>query len=372
MAEDECGFLYPHIDEKKCVDCGLCLKHCAFQNGYAARKEFDPPYGFGVRHKNADVMRDSRSGGAFTALSDVILAAGGVIYGAGYDEKEGFFKVTHKRAETVRERNEFRGSKYVQSDLGNVFVQLKQDLEAGKQVLFSGTGCQVGALYAYLPREYDNLLTIDIVCHGVPSPRFWRDFLKVRQREEHGRVTGVDFRDKTKFGWKAHRETVYIDGKDYSSRVYTKVFYLDTAARPSCFACIYANKNRVGDITIADFWGHEQALPGYCTDNKGISLVMINTAAGLDRWQKACADVEYVECTGYPYRHTNMKRPTLRPDNYDEFWSDYNRFGIELVLKKYAGYEVCPYWKKKYLSYLNKGKKGLKKVLKKMKKAVKK
>lgn len=340
METDEHGFWYPRIDPDKCVDCGLCLKKCAFQSGYKTRKEFDPVPGYAARHKDREILMGSRSGGAFTAVSDRILEENGSVYGAGYDEAEGFFKVVHKRAVTGEQRDEFRGSKYVQSDLGNVFVQVKEELQEGRKVLFSGTGCQVGALYAFLGREYENLLTIDIVCHGVPSPKFWADFLHMREREGNGRITGADFRDKVHFGWKAHRESVWVNEKRVSSRLYTKVFYLDTAGRPSCFQCVYANRNRVGDLTIADFWGHEKAVPGFNEDDKGVSLVMVNTSRGKAVWEAAARDMEVIDCTGYPYRHTNMKHPTRRPENYDEFWEDYLSRGFDYVMKKYCGYEV--------------------------------
>ena len=372
MKEDEHGFLYPHIDEKACVDCGLCLKKCAFQNGYKTRKEFEPAYGYAARHKDLDTMMQSRSGGAFTAVSDWILEQGGVVYGAGYDEKKGFFKVCHKRAVDQAQRNEFRGSKYVQSDLNDVFVLVKQDLEEGRNVLFSGTGCQVGALHAFLGEEYDNLLTMDIVCHGVPSPKFWADFLDMRKRETKGEITAVDFRDKTKYGWKAHRESITVGDKKVSSRLYTKVFYLDTAARPSCFECIYANRNRCGDLTIADFWGHEDAVPGFAEDNKGVSLVMVNTAKGKAAWDVAENAMDTIDCTGYPYRHVNMKRPTPRPDNYDEFWSDYLERGFDFIMKKYCDYEVVTWQQAKRIQYQKKLKKFFRKVKKKIRKILKK
>lgn len=347
METDSQGFWYPTIDSEKCIDCGLCLKKCAFQSGYKKRMEFEPAYGYAARHKDMDILMKSRSGGAFTAITDHILSEGGVIYGAGYDEKKGFFKVVHKRAETEEQRNEFRGSKYVQSDLGDVFLQVKKDLKNGRKVLFSGTGCQVGALHTFLGREYENLLTLDIVCHGVPSPKIWEDFLKMREKEKGGKITGVDFRDKVRFGWEGHRESIWVDEKRYSSKLYTKIFHLATDYRPSCFQCVYTNRNRVGDITIADFWGHEKAVPGFNEDNKGVSLVLVNTQKGYDMWNIASKDMDVIDCTGYPYRHMNMKRPTKKPDNYDEFWQDYEENGFAFIMKKYCNYDVSSPEKKK-------------------------
>lgn len=353
MEADECGFLYPNIDASKCIDCGLCLKKCAFQSGYKKRKEYEPFYGYGARHKDEKVFMNSRSGGAFIALSDQILAKGGSIYGAGYDEEKRYYCVRHKRAVTKQERDEFTGSKYVQSDLANVFPEIKEELETGKQVLFSGTGCQVGALYAYLGKEYENLYTIDIVCHGTPSPKVWEDFLHMREKELHGKIENVEFRNKKKYGWKAHYETVWINGKEYSSRIYSRLFSKGMS-RPSCYQCIYANKNRVGDITIADFWGHEKALGDQWDDDKGISLVLVNNAQGMRLWEQAKEDLDYVDSTGYPYRHTNMKRPTTKPEHYEEFWEDYKKKGFAYCAEKYADYKVQSSWKNKIKNFFGK------------------
>ncbi len=360
MEEDENGFLYPHIDEQKCIDCGLCLKKCAFQSGYKTRKEFEPSYGYAARHKDFATMMKSRSGGAFPVLSDIILKEHGVIYGCGYDETEGFYKVVHKKAQNQVQRDEFCGSKYVQSDLGNVFPELKEELEKGTRVLFSGTGCQVGALHTYLGKEYENLITVDIVCHGVPSPKIWREFLHMREKETHKKITGVDFRDKSKFGWKAHWESLTIGEEKMSSQLYRKIFSMAVATRPSCFQCVYANKNRPGDITLADFWGHEKAVPGFYDDDKGLSLVLVNTEKGKKLWDEAQEAMDTVDCTGYPYRHTNMKRPTARPERYEEFWEDYHAHGFDYIMKKYCNYEVVPYEKWKQRERIEKRKKLLK------------
>lgn len=332
---DVCGFLYPEIDSAKCIDCGLCLKKCAFQSGYGKRKEFEPSYAYGARHKKEQVYMDSRSGGVFTALSDHILKRSGAVYGAGFDREKGAFYVKHEGAETEEGRNRFRGSKYVQSDLGDVFPEIKRRLEDGQAVLFTGTGCQVGALYAYLPREYEDLYTLDLVCYGVMSPKMWADFLHMREQEKGGKVESADFRDKKVYGWKAHKETVVIDGKPYTSRIFGKLFS-GSKIRPSCFKCIYTNKERVGDVTLADFWGHEDAIPGKWDDDKGISLVLVNTSRGKELWEAAKDEVDHVDVTGYPFRHSRMRTPTEKPESYDRFWEDYEREGFVFCAEKYA------------------------------------
>lgn len=360
MEEDDCGFWYPRIDAEKCVDCGLCVEKCAFQSGYKKRKTFDPYYGYGVRHKKEEVYMNSRSGGAFTALSDYVLGQSGVIYGVGFDPEKGSYYVRHISATTKEQRDQMRGSKYVQSDLDHVFSELKKKLDKGQTVLFSGTGCQVGALYAFLPREYENLYTLDIVCHGVASPRLWTDFLHMREEEKGGKVERADFRNKKKCGWKAHKETVVIGGKPYTSRIYAKLF-AGCIIRESCFNCAYANKDRTGDITLADFWGHEKAMPGIWDDDKGISLVLVNNPQGMKLWNAAKEDVDFVDVTGYPFRHSRMKTPLKRPESYEEFWEDYKKEGFAHCAEKYAGYKMkksCPPKETTQAGYLPEKKRG--------------
>ena len=205
MKPDALGFLYPVVDQEKCVNCGLCETVCAFNDEYDRSLNLSQPDCYGARHKNPKEVETSRSGAAFIAISDVILNAGGVVYGAGYAEH---FRVVHKRATSREERDEFKGSKYVQSDLGNVFKQVKRDLKEGLTVLFSGTPCQTAGLASYIGKRLrKNLYLVDIICHGVPSPYFWRDFLTYIEQKQGSKVCWVNFRDKQKGGWSNHLET---------------------------------------------------------------------------------------------------------------------------------------------------------------------
>lgn len=205
MQPDALGFLYPVVDTQKCVDCGLCEKVCAFHDDYDKSLNLSQPLAYGARHKDMNEVATSRSGAAFIAISDYILENGGVVYGAGYTDH---FRVVHKRVTTKEQRNEFKGSKYVQSDLTGVFRQVKQDLKAGLVVLFSGTPCQTAGLHSYVGRRLrDNLFLVDIVCHGVPGPYIWRDYLTYLEKKHGSEICYVNFRDKDEFGWAAHRET---------------------------------------------------------------------------------------------------------------------------------------------------------------------
>lgn len=205
MKPDVLGFLYPKVNKDKCVECGLCEKVCAFNSHYDTSLNLPQPTAYAARHKDAAEIETSRSGAAFIAISDYILEQGGVVYGAGYADH---FRVVHKRATNREERDEFKGSKYVQSDLTGVFKQVKQDLREGHTVLFSGTPCQTSGLASYIGKRLrENLFLVDIVCHGVPSPYMWRDYLAYLERKQGSPICWVNFRDKQMYGWGAHHET---------------------------------------------------------------------------------------------------------------------------------------------------------------------
>ena len=205
MVPDALGFLYPQVDMNKCVDCGLCERVCSFNDNYDTSLNLDKPLAYGARHKNMKEVETSRSGAAFIALSDYILEHGGVVYGAGYADH---FRVVHKRATTKEERDEFKGSKYVQSDMNSIFRQVKKDLRNGLTVLFSGTPCQTSGLNSYIGKKFrENLYLVDIVCHGVPGPYLWRDYLNYLEKIQGSPIVWVNFRDKQKYGWRAHLES---------------------------------------------------------------------------------------------------------------------------------------------------------------------
>jgi len=200
MLPDEEGFLYPHIDTTKCIECGLCKKVCAFQSPYDVTKSNPQLNVYAVKHRNEDVRQYSQSGGAFTALSDVTLSEGGVIYGATFGND---WHVKHGRAQTPAERNCFRGSKYVQSDLDSIFYQVERDLNQGEKVLFSGTPCQCAGLKSFLlfkKIDLSNLLLVDIVCHGTPSPLLWSDHLKSLEKKHKSKIKNIFFEQKSPDG----------------------------------------------------------------------------------------------------------------------------------------------------------------------------
>lgn len=292
MRPDSLGFKYPSVDVGRCVDCGLCEKVCDFSR--KDRQTVHPEEGvraYAARHKDVSVLSASQSGGVFTAVSDIILQRGGVIYGAAFNSD---YSVSHGRAATSEERDRFRGSKYVQSDMGGVFRSVRDDLNAGRQVLFSGTPCQVAGLMSFLPAGLKkNLVTVDIICHGVPSPSVWKDFLCHVSKGKN--IVKADFRDKSLEGWKVHKESVSLaDGRKVVSETFKMMFYKNIMLRDCCHACRYDIYDRPSDITIADFWGIEEVLP-HLDNNLGMSMVIPHTDKAAALLEEAKVEVEAVE-----------------------------------------------------------------------------
>lgn len=287
-----------------------------------------------VKQKDIKSRMKSRSGGVFAAVSDRVLEAGGVVYGCALDEE---FNAYHRRAVTKEERDLFRGSKYVQSDMKDAMKQVFLDLEEGKMVLFSGTPCQIAGIKAICPSKYqENLLCMDIVCHGVPSPKVWNDYKQYMQKKYHGKITSVDFRNKRNHGWWEHIESVTIHGLEVDSQIYKKLFYEHNILRECCYQCPYKNLERVGDISIADAWGIAQAAPEF-DDNHGVSLVLCNTQKGQKWLELGLKDCDYEECDIKDYMQEPLIRSFKKPADYEIFWKEYFSKDFSKIIK--ARYE---------------------------------
>jgi len=331
MRPDGLGFPYPQVDTSRCTGCGACEKVCAFHPGYGVSPDLPEPAAYAARHKDMREVETSRSGAAFIALSDRILARGGVVYGAGYTDH---FRVVHKRAATKAERNGFKGSKYVQSDLGNVFRQIRKDLHEGHTVLFTGTPCQVAGLNAYVGKRLrEQLYLVDIVCHGVSSPYLWRDYLAFLEKRHGDRIVRVDFRDKQEFGWTAHRET-YKLAKGGGKLAFPEPFYKPVMFRPSCGKCHFCNTRRPGDLTLADFWGWENTVPDMNKDDKGVSLILVNTGKGRRLFDAAKHDMDTAPAALGDCLQPNLRHPTATHPNRRRFELAYIRHGMEYVMQR--------------------------------------
>ena len=339
MEPNKQGFLYPVIDQKKCIHCGKCLKVCAFNSERAKSDNNNVLSAYAVKHLDEEIRAASRSGGVFTSLSDRVLSEGGVVYGCVLNDNR---EAVHIRAETQEQRDRCRGSKYIQSRIDGVLAQVRLDLQQGRRVLFSGTACQVDTVARYCgDLNTEKLLLVDIVCYGVPSSKVWAEYLDYLSAKYKKQISAVEFRDKRKFGWDDHRETVYFtDGTEYSGAVYKQLFADRYILRKDCFACPYKNLNRVGDITLADCWGIAEHYREF-DDNKGVSLVLLNTTKGQDYF----SGIKEISCIAVEIE--KVLQPALcknwnLPDQYTAFWNYYEHHSFDKSIKKYVLKEDKP------------------------------
>lgn len=332
--EEHKGFLYPEVDETKCIECGLCEKVCTFHENYARYNNYASPKYFALRCLDNEELSKSQSGGAFYLLSQYVLDLGGIIYGASFNNN---FMVMHTRADDALCRDSMRGSKYVQSSLYNIFPQIKKDLIDGKFVLFSGTPCQVAGLRSFLKKADTNkLLTIDLLCHGVASPLFWKKYLEMIQIKGKGKLKDVKMRDKS-FGWLSSEETYEFENATTHKNTFYMLYYGGLISRECCFHCPFANAKRIGDISIGDYHGwnehHKQFI-----DNTGMSLVLINSVKG-ESLIKRITKRDDVFCTPTDIHgtiHIALLEPAKKNEKYDYFWNDFDKKGIKYVCKKYG------------------------------------
>ncbi len=281
LKADEEGFLYPETDAGRCADCGLCEKACPVVNAEAQNNSFENVSAYASYSLDEQIREKSSSGGIFSLFAEYVLEHGGTVYGAAVD---GDMNVCHIGIDNKKELYRLRGSKYVQSRMGDTYKHVLSQLKSGRYVLFTGTPCQTEALKAYLGSEYDNLICMDFICHGVPSPKVWRSYVKYREKKAASKTKNVTFRHKEN-GWKMSCvKFEFENGREYIKRftkdLYMRAFLSDLCLRPSCYECKFKKVNRVSDITLADFWGIESILPDM-DDNRGTSLCIIRSETGM-------------------------------------------------------------------------------------------
>lgn len=333
MLEDERGFLYPTIEEEKCVDCGLCKKACNF-NSFTENLPEERVICYAVRHKKEEEVKTSRSGAAFMALSDFVLDQSGIIFGAEFADPK---TVIHMAEYTKDGVNKFKGSKYVQSDIGDCFTECADYLKNGRTVLFSGTPCQVHGLLSFLENKHiikDNLITVDIICHGVPSRKLWREYVAETERQHKVDIVSANFRNKELFGWKDHKESFIFSDGTITTTTWTTSFYNHVMFRESCYACPYVTPHRNSDITIADYWGIENNAPEF-DDDKGVNLILIHTDKGKQVFEAIKENLFYRKTELSTSMQPNLSSPSIKGVNFDCFWMDYSRLSTRKFFKKY-------------------------------------
>lgn len=336
MERDEEGFFYPIVDATLCIDCKLCERVCpniVRDNNVSAA---GPQKIFAIRNKDVNTLKSSSSGGIFLPVANEILNRGGVIYGAEYDEN---LVVVHRAESTTDGIRKFCGSKYVQSDIRGIYQEIKSHLYAGHLVLFSGTPCQVEGLKQFLKKPYNNLITVDILCHGVPSPMIFADYVHFVRKKSLGRLSGIFMKDKT-YGWGYQNLRLYYDNgtsefNSVISNLWMKIFYDHVAQRPSCHKCRFKNIYRAGDISIGDFWGIEKSHPEF-NSSLGTSLLLINTKNGAGLWENVKHQFDYLESNIEECMQPVLQCSTPEPPDKIQFWKDYHETGFcHTVQKRY-------------------------------------
>lgn len=315
MQENDEGFLYPIIDEEKCVNCGLCKNNCHINTELKLNGDIEI---YAIKPIERKIAKESTSGGFAQIISNKFIKENGYVYGACYDND---FYVSHVGVNNVKDLQQLKGSKYVISDTKKTYKEVKEKLDDNQKVLYIGTACQISGLKNFLGKDYENLLTVDIVCHGVPSNKLFQKYIKYLENKYKSKIVKYDFRNKEKRPWGLGfcAKVTFDSGKikyieaDFD-KYYTN-FLEGNIYRESCYQCKYANiNNRVADFTIADSWGIEKFKPDFYDEN-GVSLVIINSNKGRKNFELMKADIEKVElnlneATAYNY---NLLHPTNRP-----------------------------------------------------------
>lgn len=337
MVKDDEGFLYPHIDETTCVHCGLCQKACPILN--SINDEERVPEAYAVKIKDIDLRLKSSSGGVFSGLANYILQQNGVVCGAAMtSDCKG---VEHIIIDKQEDLYKLRGSKYVQSNVGFMYKETLTLLKSGKKVLFSGTPCQISGLRTFLNKEYDNLLCVEVICHGVPSPDLWAKYIDEQERKTGAKIVKVDFRHK-KLGWKlfgtrlenSQRKVLY---STLRNDPYLLMFLRDYCLRPSCYNCHAKNFKQRADFTIADFWGIQNVIPEFF-DDKGISLVLTHNRKAQEVFDVIKESIEYqkTDCMVALKGNMSMLKSVARPSERDFFFTDMHNMDFIDLSKKYA------------------------------------
>lgn len=338
MLPDEMGFLYPAINEDACINCGLCEKTCPVISDHTQSGDERIEESYAVRCKDPDIRMNSSSGGVFSLLAREVIREGGTVFGAALDESH---HARHVCARSSADIIPIRGSKIIQSNIGFSYQDVKRQLDNGKKVLFTGTPCQISGLLHFLGKRDQNLITQDIICHGVCSSVVYDKYLSYMEGLQGSTVESIQFRNKST-GWRDYAvainfkngdKTVIPHGKDKLMRTYLKNY----ALRPSCYDCRFKGKNRPSDITLADFWGIEH-IAAELDDNKGVSFVVCHSDSGEQCISKIKPDAEIVEVNYEKVIKYNMSGEcsVKKPNRNDEFCKSVVRDSFSEVIDKYC------------------------------------
>lgn len=335
MVEDEEGFFYPKIDNNKCIKCNLCSNKCIkAKNILRTDKNLDRRQAYAAYTKNLETRQNSTSGGMFTVISNYVLEKNGVIYGVEFDEN---FKVKYSRATSKEETVKFRGSKYIRSRIDDVYDNIKEDLNNSKVVLFIGVPCQIAGLYASLSnKKYDNLITVELICHSTPPQKVFDKYLQYLEKKEKDKISTVRFRSRIN-GWRVSGLKIeFQSGKAYYDKMYMRAFSRGSISRPSCYECEYADyTKRVADITIGDCWGVEN-YSNILDDNTGISIVIISSVIGKEIFENIKDDIIYKKINMKTALSYNHNKPIKMHENRDKFFANLENLEFDKLHELYC------------------------------------
>jgi coenzyme F420-reducing hydrogenase beta subunit len=335
MKSDIDGFIYPIINNDLCVECGLCKTVCAFQHEPVT---YAKPFAtYAAVNKNQSVLTASASGGIFAALASVVFEKGGVVFGCAFNRD---MVPEHICVDNLIDMKKLQGSKYVQSSINTTYAQTRKFLREGRWVLFTGTPCQIAGLKSYLGKDYNTLITADLICHGVPSVAFFKGYIKHLQAKLNGRVIDFKFRDKSK-EWGLLGKVIYEKNGVMREKLippYTSYYYSyflkGDIYRENCYECKYASGSRQGDFTIGDYWGVEKAHPEINNRN-GVSVLLVNSEKGMMMIEKLKKFLTLTESTfeQASVQNRQLRQPTDKSD----------RRGVILKMWREGGYQALAY-----------------------------
>lgn len=347
LTTDNEGYKYPKVNQNNCINCHLCEKACPYINNISQVNTRTPILTLAAKNKNLQIVEKSSSGGVFYELAKQTISIGGYVFGAIINDR---YEVVHSYTNSLSGLNKMMGSKYVQSKIGNTFSVVENFLKEGKKCLFSGTPCQISGLLYFLKKKYDNLLTVDIVCHGIPSPGVWNKYISniLNQRKDNNinseSFLSINFRKKEGFSWSGYGFSIDKNDRQLITQPaplnpYMRSFLTNNCLRPSCYQCIY-KKNSQSDITLGDFWGIDKIVPKLY-DEKGVSMVMLNTQKGIDAMpydQFIIEKVDFLEAKKY---NSAIDLSTQKPITRKRFFKlcANPKYTLSDVIKKIAPIE---------------------------------
>lgn len=327
MKEDKCGYIYPIINENICIKCGLCKKVCP---SLESVKFNNPQKAYAAWALDNKERESSTSGGVASVFSKIILKKNGIVFGAAINKDK---RVNHIRVETLDKLKKLKGSKYVHSYIEDMYKKCEEDLKIGVDVLFIGTPCQIAGLKKYLRKEYLNLFTVDIICHGVPSQKLLQDYINKDIR--NNTYDYISFRNKDGYCFKLYKDNKEIYSKSMKESLYLLGFMNALFLRENCYSCKYAQEERVSDVTIGDFWGLGDDVEFNHSKKGGVSLILSNTIKG-DKLINLCKEELFLEERSIKEAikgNAQLRRPSIKHKNYSKFQREYPSKGFVRATK---------------------------------------